>query len=422
MNTVVVLDERRCYLALSVVCVGVLMNSLNSTIVSVALPTIGAELGFSSNSLAWVVNAYLVAYGSCLLLAGRLGDLFGHRNMLGAGAALFATSSLACGLAHTPGLLIGARALQGVGGAMISAIGLSLIAKIFLAVDKRAMALGAYALVSASGSSAGMLLGGVMTSELNWQWTFLVHVPVGIGLCMCCLMVLPTDSRTMSNGPRELIPLCLFRKYSLLLAACAGALLSTVALTWTFFSALYLQRLLHWSALQTGLIFVPANVATAIASFALTPRMIARFGIGPPLFHGFALAAVGLLMLDARLTATAEPVDVLPGMLLIGLGIGLTYSPTILGALRDTATAQAGTVSGIINTAFAVGGAIGLAVLVSIATARSDELLSVGATLPVALEAGYQRAFHSGAMLAATGCLIGAMLLKSKHRATASRN
>lgn len=456
VSTAAALNDRR-HLALAVLCLGVLMNTLNATIVNVALPVIRSDLGFDDSSLAWVVNAYLAAFGGCLLLGGRLGDLVGHRRTLLSGVALFTVASLGCGLARSPETLIAARALQGVGGAIVSAMGLSLIARLFIDTQERAKALGIYAFVSGCSKGVGVLLGGLLTSVLSWHWLFLINVPVGVGICVLC-QVLPVDRGATINerldiggaititgasmmsiyalldhsragsmslvtlaiafillalfvfietkARHPLVPLMLLRRRSLVIAALAGALLSAIALAWIFFSALYMQRLLHWSALQTGLVFLPANLATAFASFAVTPRLIARYGIGTPLIVGFALCGGGLLMLDQSLTHATAIADVVPGMLLVGLGIGMCYSPLVIGAVSSVADSRAGTVSGIINTAFAVGGALGLAVLTTVAATRTNDLLAAGSTATFALQGGYHRALQSGALFALIACLL----------------
>jgi EmrB/QacA subfamily drug resistance transporter len=470
------IDDRRRGRALAVLCLGVMMNTLNATIVNVALASIGADLRLSEASLAWVINAYLATCGGCLLLGGRLGDLLGHRRVLLSGIMLFVIASLGCVLATSPSSLIAARALQGVGGAIVSATGLSLIMKLFSDTNQRAKALGTYALVSACGGSVGMLLGGIVTSALGWRWIFLINVPVGLCVCVSGLALLPRDSaastrerldvagaamitastmlgiyallyssragsstthalaalggasllmmifiRIEARARLPLVPLCLFRIRNLVVANCSGALLSAVALAWSFVTALYLQQVLDWSALHTGMVFLPANVATAVMSFAVTPMVIARFGVARPLVVGFTCAAIGLLLLAQVPVNASKALDVIPAMLFVGVGIGLAYSCVVLGAVSCTAPEHAGTASGIINTSFAVGGALGLAAFAAIAAARTNVLLGAGTAFPTALQGGYRLAFYSGAVLAATASIIGGLFLHTDQRTPARK-
>jgi EmrB/QacA subfamily drug resistance transporter len=461
------LDERKRWTALGVLCFGVLMIVLDTTIVNVALPSIRADLGFTETSLVWVVNAYMLTFGGFLLLGGRLGDLYGHRRLFLAGLVLFTAASLACGLAQGQGLLIVARAVQGVGGAVVSAVSLSLIMNLFTEPADRAKAMGVYGFVCAGGGSVGVLLGGLLTSHFDWHWIFLVNIPIGAGVYLASMALLPkargqahgekldvagaitvtvamllavyavvngnqagwTSTQTLgllgaaavllagfvlleSRVEHPLMPLKLFRSRNLAVANVVGVLWAAAMFAWFFISALYLQLVLNYSPMQVGLAFLPSNLIMAAFSLGISARMVMRFGLRRPLALGLLMAAAGLLLFARAPVQGQLWLDVLPGMLLLGLGAGIAFNPVLLAAMSDVSPADSGLASGIVNTAFMMGGALGLAVLASLADARRDTLIQAGAALPVALSGGYSIAFAVGAAFAALAALLGGVLLR----------
>jgi EmrB/QacA subfamily drug resistance transporter len=462
------LDGRKRWLALIVLCIGVLMIVLDTTIVNVALPSIRQDLGFSETSLVWVVNAYMLTFGGFLLLGGRLGDLFGHRRLFLIGLSLFTLASLACGLANGQAMLVAARAVQGLGGAVVSAISLSLIMALFTEPAERAKAMGVYGFVCAGGGSIGVLLGGVLTDALNWHWIFLVNLPIGAVVFGLCLMLLPggpghqaggrldvggaitvtaalmlavyaivngneagwTSARTLgmlaaaavllgvflaieARVKTPLMPLSLLCLRNVATANVVGVLWAAAMFAWFFISALYMQLVLGYTPMQVGLGFLPANLIMAAFSLGLSARLVMRWGIRLPLAAGLALAAVGLLLFARAPQQAQFAVDVLPGMLLLGLGAGMAFNPVLLAAMSDVDPAESGIASGMVNTAFMMGGALGLAVLASLAAARTQGLAAAGAPAAAALNGGYQLAFVVGAAFAAGAAVLGVLLLRT---------
>jgi len=462
-----ILDSRSRWLALLIVCLGDLMIVLDVTIVGVALPSIQEDVGFSDTSLAWVVNAYLLTFGGFLLLGGRLGDLFGHRRLFLAGIGLFTAASLACGLASSQAALIGARAVQGVGGAVVSAVALSLIVTLFTEPGERAKAMGVFGFVAAGGGSIGVLLGGVLTDLLTWNWIFLVNVPIGIAVVVFSLLVLPGGSGSVSgvrldiagavtvtaslmvavyaivngNGAgwtsgqtlgllavaaallgvflfiesraeAPLMPLGLFLHRNLAVSNVVGVLWAAAMFAWFFLSALYLQLVLGYSPLEVGLAFLPGNIIMAVLSLGLSAKLVMRYGIRKPLGVGLGFAAVGLLLLARAPVDGTFVVDVLPSMILLGLGAGMAFNPLLLAAMGDVSQEQAGLASGVVNTAFMMGGALGLAVLASLAALRTETLADGGSGNLEALTGGYHAAFLVGAIFAAGAAILGATLLR----------
>jgi EmrB/QacA subfamily drug resistance transporter len=461
------MTDRNRWLALIIVCLGYLMIVLDVTIVGVALPSIREDLGFSESSLAWVANAYLLTFGGFLLLAGRLGDLFGHRRLFLVGIAFFTLASLASGLATTQEVLIGARAAQGLGGAISSAVALSLIVTLFTEPAERAKAMGVFGFVAAGGGSLGVLLGGILTDVLNWHWIFLVNVPIGIAVLALARLVLPgahvapasrrldvagaltvtsslmlavyaivngnevgwTSARTLgllaaagvllgsflaieARGSAPLMPLGLFRLRNVSTANVVGVLWAAAMFAWFFLSALYLQLVLGYSPLQVGLAFLPANLIMAVLSLGVSAKLVMRFGIRPPLATGLLLAAAGLALFARAPVDGAFAVDVLPSMILLGLGAGMALNPVLLAAMSDVEPSEAGLASGVVNTSFMMGGALGLAILASLAASRSDTLLDSGDGRLAALTGGYHLAFVAGAAFAAVAAVLSAALLR----------
>ena len=461
-------SSRKRWLALIVLCLGDLMIVLDTTIVNVALPSIREDLAFTETSLVWVVNAYMLTYGGFLLLGGRLGDLYGQRRLFLLGTTLFTLASLACGLAGSQGLLVVARAVQGLGGAVVSAIALSLIMNLFTEPVERAKAMGIYGFVMAGGGSVGALLGGLLTDAFSWHWVFLVNIPIGVAV-YALTVILFRESRAPAGGARldvggavtvtaslllavyavvngnqagwtsaqtltllgaaagllalflaletwvsdPLMPLRLFRLRSLATANVVGILWSAAMFAWFFVSALYLQLVLGYSAMQVGLAFLPANLIMAAFSLGISARMVMRFGIRMPLAAGLALTAAGLALFALSPVDGSFALHVLPGMTLLGIGCGMAMNPVLLAAMSDVPQSESGLASGVVNTAFMMGGALGLAVLASLAAARTDRLLALGADSLAALNGGYHIAFAIGAGFAAAAALLSAVLLRS---------
>jgi EmrB/QacA subfamily drug resistance transporter len=468
------LDSRTRWLALLVLCLGDLMIVLDVTIVGVALPSIREDLGFSEESLAWVVNAYLITFGGFLLLGGRLGDLFGHRRLFLAGIALFTVASAVCGLAQSQEMLIAARAVQGLGGAVVSAVALSLMMTLFTEPAERAKAMGIFGFVASGGGSIGVLLGGVLTDVLNWHWIFLVNVPVGIAVVVLAVVLIPgarvataaqrldvagavtvTASLMIAvyaivNGNEvgwltgrtlgllgaaavllatflgiearvrsPLVPLGLFRLRNIAVSNVVGVLWAGSMFAWFFLSALYLQLVLGYSPLEVGLAFLPGNLVMGALSIGLSAKLVMRFGIRPPLAVGLLLAAVGLLLFARAPVDGNFVVDVLPSMILLGLGAGMAFNPVLLAAMSDVKPTEAGLASGVVNTSFMMGGALGLAVLASLAASRTDTLLAGGDSEAAALTGGYHLAFLVGAIFAAAAAALGGLLLRQGAYAAA---
>ena len=460
-------NSRARWVALAVVCTGSLMNVLDTTIVGVALPAIRHDLGFSQASLAWVVNAYLLVFGGFLLLGGRLGDLFGHRRLFVTAIGVFTLASLACGLADDKGLLLAARAVQGLGGAVASAVALSLALSLFPQPGERAKAMGVYGLVNAGGGSIGVLLGGILTGLLSWHWIFLVNVPIGVAVIFASVWVLPASAAGARRGRLDvagavlvtggvllavyaivgasqagwasartagtlagaavllavfaivesraaapLVPLRLLRQRNLAAASVTGVLWSAAMFACFFLTTLYLQQVLGYSPLRTGLGFLPMNLITGALSAGASARLVARFGIKPPLVTGLALAAAGLALLGRAPVGGHFATDVLPGAILLGIGVGMALPLLLLAATGDLPPSESGLASGIANTAFMLGGALGLAVLASIATTRTQRLLAAGHSHLTALAGGYHAAFLAGAACAALAALLAARWLR----------
>jgi EmrB/QacA subfamily drug resistance transporter len=461
-------DARKRWWALYVLCSGVLMIVLDTTIVNVALPSIRENLGFSETSLVWVVNAYMLTFGGFLLLGGRLGDLFGHRRLFLLGLILFTAASVGCGVATSREMLIGARAVQGLGGAVVTAVALSLIMSLFTESAERAKAMGIYGFVCSAGGSVGVLLGGFLTTTLNWHWVFLVNVPIGVLVYAFCMRLLPHAPGTAGgkldvagaitvtvslmlavyaivNGHEvgwtslttvltlsaavvllvtfliiearvrdPLMPLSLFRLRNVATANVAGVLWAAAMFAWFFISALYLQLVLGYNAMQVGLCFLPANLIMAAFSLGLSAKIVMRFGIRAPLAVGLLFAAGGLALFARAPLDGQFVMDVLPGMTLLGIGAGIALNPLLLGAMSDVAPSESGLASGVVNTAFMMGGALGLAVLASFAAGRTDALLATGADKVAALNGGYQLAFLLGAACAALAAAIGGVFMRTR--------
>ncbi len=450
-------------------CSGVLMIVLDTTIVNVALPSIREDLRITETSLVWVVKAYMLTFGGFLLLGGRLGDLFGSRRLFLLGLVFFSLASLGCGLATSQTTLIAARALQGLGGAVVTAVALSLIMGLFTEATERAKAMGIYGFVCSAGGSIGVLLGGFLTTALNWHWIFLVNLPIGLLVYLASARLLPRDpprahavrldvggavTVTVStmlavyaivNGHQlgwtspltlsllgaalglfaiflfiearvrePLMPLGLFRLRNVATANAAAVLWAASMFAWFFISALYLQLVLGYNAMQVGLSFLPANLIMAAFSLGLSAKIVMRFGWRAPLALGLLLAAAGLALFARAPLAGTFWIDVCPGMALLGLGCGFALNPLLLAAMSDVAPHESGLASGIVNTAFMLGGALGLAVLASFAAMRTQAHLDAGLEATAALNGGYHLAFLLGGLCAAAAALIGAAFMRTR--------
>ncbi|HSX09937.1 MAG TPA: MFS transporter [Candidatus Saccharimonadales bacterium] len=465
------LDPR--WLAFIILCLGTVMEVLDSTIVNVALPSIRTSLHFSESNLAWVVNAYLLTFGGFLLLGGRLGDLFGQRKLFIIGITIFTLSSLACGLAQTQAVLITARAVQGFGGAILAAVSLSLIMNLFTTPEERTRAMGYFGFIAAGGGSIGVLLGGLLTNSFDWHWNFLINVPIGIFVFIASLKLLPTSRVEMKhrhldafgaitvtaslllavyaivNGNQAgwmsmqtttllalaiillalfvwieshvkapLMPLGLFKSRNITVANIICVLWAASMFAWFFLSALYLQLVLHYSPLQVGLTFLPPNLIMAAFSVGLSAKLVMKFGIKKPIMVGLALAGLGLaLFIRAPLHANFVW-DVLPNMILLGLGAGIAFNPILLSAMNDVKPEESGLASGLVNTSFMMGGALGLAILASIAASQTHALLMIGQNSIQALNNGYHAAFLVGALSAFLAAGLGGLLHISKVKAS----
>ncbi|HXJ54623.1 MAG TPA: DHA2 family efflux MFS transporter permease subunit [Burkholderiales bacterium] len=433
-------------------CAGELMIVLDTTIVNVALPSIQGSLGFTESALVWVVNAYMLTYGGFLLLGGRLGDLYGKRRLFLAGITLFTAASLVCGLAASQAVLVAARAIQGLGGAVVSAIALSLIMNIFTEAGDRAKAMGIYGFVCAGGGSIGVLAGGLLTSALSWHWVFLVNLPIGVAVYAFCTRLLSKDAasapgkldlagavtittalmlavygivdgnqagwtsaRTLSllggaiallavfivtemNVSAPLMPLGLFRVKTVAAANILGVFWAAAMFAWFFLSALYMQTVLGYDPMKIGLAFLPSNLIMAAFSIWLSAKMVMRFGIRMPIVAGMLLSAAGLGLFALWPKDASFMLHVMPGMLLLGIGCGMALNPVMLAAMQEVPPEESGLASGVVNTSFMMGGALGLAILASLSE-----------------RAGYHAAFALAAVCALVAAGAAAWLPRAAH-------
>jgi EmrB/QacA subfamily drug resistance transporter len=467
-------NERTRWLALYVLCAGVLMIVIDATIVNVALPSIQEDLGFSQSNLAWVVNAYLIAFGGLLLLAGRLGDLIGQRRIFLIGLTIFTAASLLCAVSQTQGMLIGARFVQGVGGALASAVILGMIVTMFPEPREQAKAIGVYGFVASAGGSIGLLAGGALTEAITWHWIFFINIPIGIATALLALRLVEAragiglkagadvpgavlltgglmlgvytilevneqgwgSAQTLGLGavaialiaafvarqariPNPLMPLRLFRSRAVTGANLIQALLVMGMFGMFFLGALYMQKILGYDPLQVGLAFLPATIVMGAMSLRASAPLIMRFGPRTTLIASLAAIGAGLLLFARTPVDGSFVVDIGPAMILFGLGAGLGF-PSLMGLAMSGATASdSGLASGLVNTSVQVGGAIGLAVLATLATERTDGLLADGENAASALNAGFHLAYLIGAGLAGVAILLAVTVLRP-HRAIAA--
>ena len=460
--------DRQRWIALYVLCTGVLMIVLDVTVVNVALPSIQDDLGFSQSSLAWVVNAYLIAFGGLLLLAGRLGDLLSRRGVFLAGLGVFTAASVLCGLAQSQEMLVVARFVQGVGGAMASAVVLGMIFTMFPEPREMAKAIGVYGFVASAGGSIGLLLGGVLTESINWHWIFFVNVPVGIATAVLAVRLLKHDrgsgfgegadalgaflitaalmllvftivdpaakegwgsGRTLaflagsialliafvvreSTARNPLIPLRVFRRRNTS-GANAIQLITVPAMFGMFFlGALYMERVLAYSPLEIGLAFLPATLSMGLLSLRYTERLVTRFGARSVMIVGIALTAAGLLLFTQAPTDATYLTQIFPVMMLLGVGAGTSFPALVTLAMADATPQDAGLVSGLVNTTAQVGGALGLAVLATAAASRTESLTDAGRATAEALNGGYHLAYLIGAALLGAALLVAVFVLR----------
>jgi EmrB/QacA subfamily drug resistance transporter len=464
--------DRNRWLALYVLCAGMLMIVLDVTVVNVALPSIQDDLGFSQSSLAWVVNAYLITFGGLLLLSGRFGDILGRKNVFMAGLGVFTAASLLCGLAESQEALVAARFLQGIGGAMTSAVILGMIVTMFPEPREQAKAIGVYGFVASAGGSVGLLAGGVLTQSINWHWIFFVNLPIGIATAVLAQRLLQKDEgigfgdgadvpgavlitsslmlavytivepaarygwgagRTLALAAASLgltaafivreartgnplIPLRIFRSRNLSASNALQVLLVPGMFGMFFLGALYLERVLGYNALEIGLAFLPGTVIMGTMSLRYAERLSTRFGVRNTLLPGLGLIVVAMLLF------TRTPVDgsyvqhVLPSMILFGFGIGAAFPPLMTLAMSDVEPQDAGLASGLVNTAAQVGGALGLAVLATLSATRSDKLIEDGTATASALTSGYHLAFVIGAALVAVAIVVVLAVVRPERR------
>src|SRR3954469_23737699 len=459
--------DRTRWLALYVLCAGVLMIVIDATIVNVALPSIQDDLGFSQSNLAWVVNAYLIPFGGLLLLAGRVGDLIGQRRVFLAGLVIFTAASVLCAAAPSQGVLIGARFVQGIGGALTSAVVLGMIVTMFTEPREQAKAIGVYGFVASAGGSIGLLAGGVLTDAISWHWIFLVNVPVGVaalvltrrlvdnlqgiglekgadvpgavvltaGLMLGVYTILQvpqqgwTSAETLGLGAlslamvagfvirqgriaNPLMPLRLFRSANVTGANLVLVLLVAGMFAMFFLGALYLQRILGYSPFEVGLAFLPSTLVMGTLSLRYTERLNMRFGAKATLLPALGFLAAGLLLFTRTPVGGDYLTDVAPPVILIGLGAGLGFPSLMMLAMSGATPRDSGLASGLVNATVQVGGAVGLAVLATVATDRTTGLVATGESAASALNSGFHLAYLVGTLLAVAAFVVAAVGLK----------
>src|SRR5215216_3032 len=468
------MTDRQRWLALYVLCAGVLMIVLDVTIVNVALPSIKDDLGFSQSGLAWVVNAYLIPFGGLLLLAGRLGDLIGKRRIFLSGLAVFVAASLFCALAQTEGMLIAARFVQGIAGALTMAVVLGMIVTMFPEPREQAKAIGVFGFVASAGGSIGLLAGGVLTEAISWHWIFFINLPIGIATAVLALRYVPASdglglragadlpgaalltgglmlgvytilqvsehgwgaTSTLVLGAvsvalvaaflarqarieNPLMPLRLFRSRNVAGANLVQALVVVGMFGMFFLGALYLQRVLGYDPLQVGLAFLPSTVVMGVLSMGLSGRVTMRFGAKATLIPSLMAIGAGMLLFARTPVDGAYVADVLPAMILVGIGAGLSFPALMTLAMSGATPGDSGLASGLVNTSAQVGGAVGLAVLATLATERTPGLMTDGEAAMSALNAGFHLAYVVGAAVLAAALVIAATVLRPEGAVSA---
>jgi EmrB/QacA subfamily drug resistance transporter len=458
-------SERRKWLALALLSAVQFMVVLDIAIVNVALPSIQVDLGFSQENLQWVISAYALVFGGFLLLGGRAADLIGRRRLFLAGVAVFALASLLAGLAWSEPSLIGARAFQGLGAAIITPAALSILSTTFVEGRERNIALGVWGAVGGFGAAAGVLLGGILTDALSWEWIFYVNVPVGVaalaltpfllresrdatatrfdfpgavlvtgGLSLLVYAItqagqdgwLAGKTVGASSGavlllvafvgweqrhPEPLMRFGILRTRTVSGANVAGFILGTAMFSMFLMLTLYMQQVLGYSAMKTGVAYL-AVAGTAILWSAVAAQLVTRIGVKPVLAVGMALLTAGLVYFTQVSVGGSYLADLLPGFLLIGIGIGFAFVPISIAALAGVQASEAGLASGLINTSQQIGGALGIAALSTIATSRTDDAIASGTALPSALVDGFSAAFLTGVGIAALGVVAALTLIR----------
>jgi len=460
-------DDRRRWVSLYVLCTGMLMIVLDTTIVNVALPFIQNSLHFSASGLAWVVNAYLIAFGGLLLLAGRLGDLYGRRRMYLSGLVVFTVASLVCGLSQSQTMLVIARFAQGVGGAMTSAVILGMIVTTFPEPRLQARAIGVFAFVASAGGAVGLLAGGLLVQWVDWHWIFFVNLPIGVATWLASARLLEHDERPERRGRADVIGAVLVTAALMLgvyaivdpaaahgwtapetLGCAAGAVVLLVAFVarqltateplmplrslWSrnliganviqtvgaagmfgsfFLGALYLQKVLHYDPLQIGLAFLPDTLLMGVLSVRFCEPLVSRFGARTVMVPGLVLVAGGLALFAVAPVHADFAVDLLPAVVVMGVGAGLTFPSMMTLAMSGVGPAEAGLASGLINTTGQVGGAVGLAVLATAASGHTARLAESGVGTLSALTGGYHLAFWIAAGLAIAAVVVALVVV-----------
>jgi EmrB/QacA subfamily drug resistance transporter len=449
------------WLALVVLCAGMLMVILDQTIVNVALPTIQSDLGFSASGLAWVINAYLIAFGGLLLLAGRLGDLIGRRTVFLSGLAVFTLASLLCGFSGSPEMLIAARFVQGVGGALSSAVILGMIVTMFPEPGEQGRAIGVFSFVASAGASIGLLAGGVLTQALSWHWIFFVNVPIGavawflgsrwiardaglglrsgadvpgavlvtgalmlgvytivdarsLGLALLAVALLGAFVWRQATATRPLLPLRVLRSRNVAGANLVQMLMIAGMLGVFFLAVLYLQRVLGYDAVRTGAAFLPISLSIGVLSLGFSARLNARFGPRNVLIPALASIVAGLFLLSRVPVDGQYVTDLLPAMVLLGIGGGLSFPALMTLAMSSAAPEDSGLASGLVNTTQQVGGALGLAILATVAENRTG-----ASSTAAALVDGYGAAFEVASALV-LAALVFAVVILRPQRVTAA--
>jgi EmrB/QacA subfamily drug resistance transporter len=462
--------DRRRWIALVVVCLAMFMNALDGSIVNVALPDIQKSLHFTQSGLTWVVDAYLISFASFLLMAGRLGDLIGRKKVFLAGVALFTLASIACGSAGSQGMLVGARFVQGIGGALSSSVIVAIIVTEFPSALERAKAMSAYVFVAVGGGSVGLLAGGVLTQALSWHWIFFVNVPVGIatftagvillvdnvglgikqgvdwvgsvlvtasvmaaiyaiitastygwgsahtlgflGLALALMAVFGVLESRLAN---PIVPMRILKLRTLTGSAVVRGLLIIGMFSTFFIGALYFEHVLGYSPVKTGLAFLPQAVAMAAMSAGITARLVNRFGNKPVMYPAMALAAAGLLLFATAGPHAAYFPQIFFAFLMMGTGAGASFVPLLQIGMSEIPNADAGLGSGIVNVSQQLAGAIGLAALGTIAENQSKSLLAAGHDITNALADGYQLALLIAAACVLLGILLAPVVLRTKE-------
>jgi EmrB/QacA subfamily drug resistance transporter len=446
-----------------------LMIVIDGTIVNVALPSIQDDLGFTQSNLAWVVNAYMIPFGGLLLLAGCLGDLIGQRRIFLFGLGVFTAASVLCAVAQNEEMLVGARFLQGVGGALTSAVILGMIVTMFPRPRDQAKAIGVFGFVASAGGSIGLLAGGALTEAISWHWIFFINVPIGIATALFARrLVEDSEGIGLNNGAdfpgaalltvglmlgvynilqiseqgwgsaqtlllgavslalvaafvlrqariaNPLMPLRLFRSRNVSGANVVQALVVAGMFGMFFLGALYMQRILGYNPLEVGLAFLPATLAMGTMSLRVSDRVNMRFGPRSVLIPALVLIGAGLLLFARTPVDGSYFVDLLPPMVLLGIGAGLAFPALMMLAMSGATRSDSGLASGLVNTSVQVGGAIGLAVLATLSTGRSDDLIAEGEATAVALNSGYHLAYLVGAALVAVAIAVAVGVLRSE--------